>query len=94
MYLALIGWDSLEECNMTKYVTLLACALTFVLASYETAQAAYIDPNTGGLLFQLLAVLFTIGSGIVFFFSSRIRMALARMRRSQRDGDASSDESE
>jgi hypothetical protein len=41
----------------------------------------YIDPNTGGMLFQVLAVVFGIFSGIVLFFSGKIRMAASRVRR-------------
>ena len=43
--------------------------------------AAYIDPNTGGMVFQVLAIAFTFLSGILLFFSSRIRMTLARFSR-------------
>jgi hypothetical protein len=44
----------------------------------------YIDPNTGGILFQVLAgVLVTISGGL-FFFSRRIRTGIARMRRKLR----------
>lgn len=46
---------------------------------------AYIDPNTGGMLFQLLAVLFGLLSGVLVFFSARIRMAFARVRRYLRE---------
>jgi len=45
----------------------------------------YIDPNTGGMLFQVLAVLFGTISGMVLMFSGRIRMMLARFRRGRRD---------
>lgn len=45
----------------------------------------YIDPNTGGMLFQLLAVLFGLLSGVLVFFSARIRMAFARVRRYLRE---------
>jgi hypothetical protein len=45
------------------------------------ASAAYIDPNTGGLLFQVLAVLFGVLSGIVLIFSSRIKMLVFRIMR-------------
>lgn len=51
----------------------------------------YIDPNTGGLLFQLLAVLFATISGVILFFSGRIRMFFARWRRKMR-GDAEDEE--
>lgn len=46
---------------------------------------AYIDPNTGGMLFQILAVVFGAFSGIVLLFSGRIRQYIARLRRSKRE---------
>lgn len=45
----------------------------------------YIDPNTGGMLFQILAVVFATLSGIVLFFSGKIRMFFARLRRRARE---------
>ena len=44
----------------------------------------YIDPNSGGLLFQVLLVIFGIFSGVVLLFSSRIKMGIARLRRAFR----------
>ena len=44
----------------------------------------YIDPNTGGILFQTLAVLFGVFSGIVLLFSSKIKMGIAKLRRAMR----------
>lgn len=44
----------------------------------------YIDPNTGGIPFQILAVLFGAISGGILFFSGRIRQMIARFRRSRR----------
>jgi LPXTG-motif cell wall-anchored protein len=41
----------------------------------------YIDPNTGGMLFQALAGLFAVISGGLFFFSRQIRTGIARLRR-------------
>ena len=41
----------------------------------------YIDPNTGGMLFQILAVAFGAISAMVLFFSGQIRMFWRRMRR-------------
>lgn len=49
------------------------------------APTTYIDPNTGGMLFQILAVAFTLLSGVIFFFSSRIKMTFARMMRFLRE---------
>ena len=43
----------------------------------------YIDPNTGGAIFQALAVFFTVISGVVLLFSGKIRMWWARLRRSR-----------
>jgi len=41
----------------------------------------YIDPSSGGLIFQALAVLFGVASGAVLLFSSRIKMGVAKGRR-------------
>jgi hypothetical protein len=45
----------------------------------------YIDPSTGGMLFQILAVLFAALSGVILFFSSKIKMAYRRLLRSIRE---------
>ena len=47
----------------------------------------YIDPNTGGMLFNVLAVVLAAGSGILMFFSRNIREAIAKMRRKGRNED-------
>jgi hypothetical protein len=44
----------------------------------------YIDPNTGGILFQALAALLVAGSGFLLFFSRNIREAIAKVRRKMR----------
>ena len=44
----------------------------------------YIDPNTGGILFQTLAVLFGVFSGVILLFSSKIKMGIAKLRRNMR----------
>ncbi len=41
----------------------------------------YIDPNTGGVLFQALAAAFAVVSGVLLVFSGRIRGLFARLRR-------------
>jgi hypothetical protein len=51
----------------------------------------YIDPNTGGMLFQILGALFAAVSGMILIFSGRIRQFIARRRRRSRE-DAQSDE--
>lgn len=44
----------------------------------------YIDPNTGGVLFQTLAAAFAVVSVALLSFSGRIRQFFARMRRKLR----------
>jgi uncharacterized iron-regulated membrane protein len=44
----------------------------------------YIDPNTGGILFQALAGLLAVFSGVLLVFSKNIRQWIARIRRSTR----------
>ena len=41
----------------------------------------YIDPNTGGMLFQVLTAAFVVISGFILVFSGKIRMFFARLRR-------------
>jgi len=44
----------------------------------------YIDPNTGGVLFQALAAVLAVASGALLIFSGRIREMIARLRRRMR----------
>jgi hypothetical protein len=46
---------------------------------------AYIDPNTGGMLFQALAAGLAALSGLVLIFSRQIRTGLARLNRYLRE---------
>ena len=57
------------------------------LAGGFFSPKAYIDPNTGGMLFQLLAALLAVFSGILFFFSRQIKAFFARIRRKAREKD-------
>ncbi len=41
----------------------------------------YIDPNTGGMLFQVLTAVFVVASGVILVFSSRLKMLWARLKR-------------
>lgn len=41
----------------------------------------YIDPSTGGMLFQVLAIAFTAISGFVLLFANRIKMFFSKRRR-------------
>lgn len=47
----------------------------------------YIDPNFGGMLFQVLAVVFGVLSGVVLMFAGKIKMGIAKFRRSLRKKD-------
>lgn len=70
-----------------RRLVLLVWLLGLVCLSVRPAHAGYIDPNSGGLLFQLLAFLFASVSGLILFFSSRIRMGWAQLRRRWRERD-------
>jgi len=56
----------------------------------------YIDPNAGGMLFQILVIMFGMISGTVLIFSSRIKMGISKLRRSIREkrGESEITESE
>ena len=54
----------------------------------------YIDPSTGGLLFQVLAIAFTAVSGVILLFSNRIKMFFSRRRRADEDVEESVENSE
>ncbi len=45
----------------------------------------YIDPSSGGLLFQVLLIAFGVISGAVLIFSSKIKMTYAKLMRSFRE---------
>lgn len=56
-----------------------------IFALSRSAEAlAYIDPSTGGMLFQILAAAFALFSGFIFFFSRQIKTFFARLRRKMR----------
>lgn len=44
----------------------------------------YIDPNTGGVLFQALAGVLAVFSGVMLAFSRNIRQWFSRLRRNSR----------
>ena len=54
----------------------------------------YIDPNSGGLIFQLLIVIFGVFSASVLLFSSKIKMGVAKLRRAIRQRNDEDDASE
>lgn len=60
-------------------VSLFVLIAAFMLATQT--EAGYIDPNTGGMLFQMLAATFTLLSGFILVFAGRIKMFFLTMRR-------------
>jgi hypothetical protein len=52
----------------------------------------YIDPSTGGALFQILAIAFTAISGVILVFSGRIKMFFNRLRRKPEEEDTTEQE--
>jgi hypothetical protein len=69
-------------------------ALLIGLTSARPALAYYIDPNTGGQLFQILATSFALLSGIALLFARQIRAGVARIKRFLRTSFGSSDSEE
>ena len=57
------------------------------LASLQMVIPAYIDPNTGGMLFQILAVLFGVISGALLLFSGKIKGYYYSIRRRMRGSE-------
>jgi len=54
----------------------------------------YIDPNSGGLIFQALLIIFGVFSASILLFSSKIKMGVARFRRGIRQKSEQADSSE
>lgn len=52
----------------------------------------YIDPNTGGVLFQALAGVLVAISGVLFVFSRKIKEGIARLRRRTRKDEEENQE--
>ena len=57
------------------------------LANLQMLIPAYIDPNTGGMLFQILAVLFGVISGALLLFSGKIKGYYYSIRRRMRGSE-------
>jgi hypothetical protein len=77
-----------------ELLRMLLTYLNSLVATGVIAPEVYIDPNTGGMLFQVLAVLLATLSGILFFFSRQIKAGWARIRRNLRKEKPSQDPDE
>ena len=67
---------------MKRIIIVKALMLALIVSTVGVSPAqAYIDPSTGGQLFQLLAIIFAFFSAMLLFFSSYIKMAFARGKR-------------
>jgi hypothetical protein len=66
-------------------------ALLIALVAARPALA-YIDPNVGGQLFQILAAGFAVFSGMALLFSRHIRAGVAKARRFIRERLGGSEE--
>jgi hypothetical protein len=74
-----------SEEPMRKWVLCRACILALLLSwAGKRLALGYIDPNTGGMLFQVLATAFALLSGVALVFSRQIRTAVAKLGRSLR----------
>lgn len=64
---------------MRKSLSVVRWALVMLLGG--RVLSSYIDPNTGGMLFQALVALFGLLAGTLYFFSGKIKMMVGRIRR-------------
>jgi hypothetical protein len=77
----------------TKSLLLRSTLLTLIFSLATAPSAlAYIDPNTGGMLFQVLAAGFAVFSGILLIFSRQIRSIVGKTKRSLRGSSGSREE--
>ena len=59
-----------------KQIVLKSALLASIISLVSAQPAlAYIDPNTGGMLFQALAASFTVLTGFALLFSRQIRIS-------------------
>lgn len=78
----------MAKSKLLAVLVILVTSMSFVQVAWA---AQYIDPNTGGMLFQFLAVAFGLASGLVLLFYGRIKMYVARAMRRLREKRAGED---
>ena len=59
--------------------------LFFTLSLLRLITGGYLDPNTGGMIFQMLAAGFAAISGFILVFSRRIKLWFVMKRRERRE---------
>jgi hypothetical protein len=62
---------------MTRGLAAAVCLTGVVLTTISAPAAAYVDPNMGGFIFQLLAPLFALLLAAWMFFADRIKRVYA-----------------
>lgn len=83
------------EDSRVRTVVIKSLLLALLICLFSARPAlAYIDPNVGGQLFQILAVGFAALSGVALLFSRQIRAGLARAKRYVRERLTSEEEGE
>lgn len=70
-----------------RFLKVMVFAVGMSLLVVPSARAAYIDPNTGGIIFQWLAIAIGAISGLLLLFSGQIKRLFYRMRRSVRNSE-------
>jgi hypothetical protein len=71
---------------MKFFTVIKSVVLALVVCGLGAKHAfAYIDPNAGGLMFQLLSVIFVVFSVILLTISAKIKMIFARVKRFARN---------
>jgi hypothetical protein len=70
--------------SVTKSLLRALLVTMILIVATPLPSMAYIDPNTGGMLFQILAAVFGSLSVIVLVFSRQIRSLVARIGRAFR----------
>ncbi len=85
---------SLDLNRMSKSMSTGKIVSQELSAKYKTrrGRCMYIDPNTGGMLFQVLAALFAVLSGLILFYSGKIPMFFAQLRRLIPEGSRQGDD--
>ncbi len=73
---------------VNTHETLLSVNLAVKNISSLIGFTAYIDPNTGGMLFQVLVVLFGVITGLLLFLSGRFKGIFYKVRRWIRRSDS------